>query len=266
VEETGVQRLAASLSAIVAAVAIWAAFAVRNDFSWWHEDAWMRIPLATGLVAMASGVTTWISNRWVQWLIRAIAVGCASLLIFPQGEAWEFLQADRTAWLTILCVSCLAAWIGATHRSEMMSGLLALGWIPILAASAFLTSQSFLKVTEPLLAISSVLGWFGIAALWPKFPRLMPAVAGPCLFAASACIASSQFNSFLGLPNLLIWYTLATPAIAAILTWLPRGLHKPEHAKFVSRMITVLVICCALAISIAVWTAWLTSGGGEEDW
>ncbi len=244
------------LVAAASALAIWLAVALRNQWSLWHEDAWMRMPVGVALVALAAGVTSGLKLSWLTWLIRAAAVLLAAQVVFPVGEAWAFLLPVKHVWLASMVLSTLIGWFLVERRQARQAAGLGLGWILLLIAAAYLTSQSFLKITEPLMAVASVLGCLGLANLWSGVPQLIATAAGPCLFALAAAVASAQFNSFIGLPDALSWFAMSTPAMAALFTqWTTK--RKP--------LWPTLLVCLLLAVAVIGWTFYLTPSGGE-DW
>lgn len=256
-ERTRIMEFA--LGALVAAassLAIWLAVALRNQWSVWHEDAWMRMPTGVALVALAAGVTSGLKLSWLVWLIRAASVLLAAHFVFPVGEAWAFLLPVKEVWLASMVASTLVGWFLIERRQSRQAAELGLGWILLLIAAAYLTSQSFLRITEPLMAVASVLGCLGLANLWSRTPPLIGTAAGPCLFALSAAVASAQFNSFIGLPDALSWFAMSTPAMAALLTqWTnKRKLVWPT-----------LLVCLVLAVAVIGWVFFVTPSGGE-DW
>lgn len=258
----------ALIGAVAAVLAIWLAFGLRNGFAFYpEEDAWMRIPFATLLVAISVLLTAPLHGLW-RWAIRLGFAAFASWTVFPTGEAWEFLLTSRFYWIAALTISSLIGWLGIETRSPRASGILALAWIPCFAASAFLTAQSFMKVTEPLLAVSSVVGCFGLAAIVSRRSELIHNAAGPCLMASVAAIANAQFNSYLGLSDLLSGLAMFAPAIVALASFpFVSRRESPTAAAFSGVMGIMVTLSASLIVSaaIVVWTQ-IASGGGEEQW
>jgi hypothetical protein len=138
-------------------------------------------------------------------------------------------------------------------------------WITCFAAAAFLTAQSFMKVTEPLLAISAVIGCFAIAVLVTGKQGLLPGAAGPCLAAFGAAVANAQFNSYLGLSDYLSWLAIFSPAWVALcaLPWIAR--RPPADAKNWPAALATAIGAAIVVAAVVVWTQ-LAAGGGEEEW
>jgi hypothetical protein len=258
-------RTASAVVVLATVLAIWSAFALRNEFAVWHEDAWMRLPFGMTIVAVASLVTIWITATWAVAVVRLLGVLAAAFLIFPQGETWDFLLPTRTYWIGAVAGSCWAAWMLIDRRSSREAAIQGLGWIVLFAAAAFLTAQSFLKVTEPLLAVSAVIGCLSLASLLANSPRTVVFAAGPSLFTLSGAVASAQFNSFLGLPDMLSWLAMSTPAISACVSWPFLKNPAPGRTLKKSYVVACVISCCLLAGVIVAFTAQLAGGGGE-DW
>ncbi|MCR9295490.1 MAG: hypothetical protein NXI32_22460 [bacterium] len=248
--------------ALASSVAVWLAFATRNQFQLWSEDSWLRVPLASLLVGVVAACSAGLPR--LKWLFCLLAVAAASWLVFPRGEAWTDLQKEQWFWLASIFVGCSLAWIPLSLRSAANAGVQALAWIPCVAALAFLTAQSFMRVTEPLLAVASIFGVFGIGAIWIQARQLLLGAAGPALMAMVAAGANAQFNSFLGLPNLLTAFAISAPAMAAIATQLIPGKSNQTRST-VSYIVFCLIVCVVLAAVVIVWTQML-AGGGEEEW
>lgn len=256
--------LAAGCGALSALAAIWIAFGMRNGFVILSEDSWLRIPLGTTIVAVAA-MSTAAGNWALVWMIRTIALSIAAMFVFPTGEGWEFLAESQNYWILAIVLSTLTGWWGMEQRLHRMKGVLALAWIPVFAATAALTSESFLGVTEPLLAVSSIFGCYGIAALSVKSPIPLNSVTGPSLFAFSSATANAQFNSFLDLPNTLTYLAMFSPGLAAVLSlaFLARSSEKARTARHVTITVAACLIC---ALALIVWTRMSLGGGGEEEW
>jgi hypothetical protein len=245
-----------------AAAAVWIAFALRTQWAAWHEDAWMRLPVAVALVALSAAVTAGLTKPGWVWTVRVLAVAIASATIFPTGEAWEFLLPTRYQWLALITLSTCVGWILCHALAPQLAAILSLNWIVLLVAAAYLTSQSFLKVTEPLMAVASVLGCLSLLSLRSGAPRMVSWAAGPCLFATSAAIASAQFNSFLGLPDALSWYAMLTPALLALATY--RFAGSAGHGGSGKYALICVVVALVLAATLIGWTNGMLPEGGEE--
>jgi hypothetical protein len=274
--------LAVSLLVVAAVVAIWLALALRVEeaLAWWPEDAWTRLPLAIGAVGLGAIAANWLPARWKlgAWLLRATALWLATRMIIPTGEAWEFLQPSLPVWTLVLVLGPLLAWCLIERLPSRSAGVLGLSWILCVAAAAFL-SKDFLRVTEPMLAIASVLGCVSIGTLLSGRSEWIATVAGPCLFGSGAAVASFQFNSFLGLPDALSWLAIVAPAVAALVTLrLPSqaqldapsqvaGQSQPNALTSPRSLLLTVGACLILAIVVVVWTIVAGgAGGAEEAW
>lgn len=257
-----------AIGALAAAAAIWLAFGLRNGFAFFPaDDAWLRIPTAAILVAVCAVLTVPVPGL-IRWVVRLGSLVAASWIVFPAGEAWEFLLPSRTFWIAALAGCSCIGWLGIESRSARESGILALSWIPCFAATAFLTAQSFMKVTEPLLAVSSVVGCLGIAGIVSRRSELLLGAAGPCLLTSAAAAANAQFNSYLGLSDWLTCLAMFSPAIVAV-CGMP-FLSQPTSSQTGSSTIhlgafATVIASLAVAIAIVVWTV-VVAGGGEEEW
>ncbi|MCA9132207.1 MAG: hypothetical protein KDA45_03600 [Planctomycetales bacterium] len=249
----GVQRGTATLMTVAAVVAFALAFGLRTEFVLWPEDAWMRLSLGVTVVGVAAILAVWIPWSPLAWAVRLLAVGLATYGMIPRGEAWEFLLPSENYWLAAMWLSVSVGWWSIVRRSPAQAAVLGLAWIPSVAAAAFLTAQSFLKVTEPLLAVASILGWLSLFS-WPRWSgALANAAAGPCLFALAAAVASAQFNSYLGLPDSLSWLAMSCPAIVGLLglPWTSRG--TAGHAAKSYVLLSVLSSLLLAAVVVG-WT------------
>jgi hypothetical protein len=244
------------------AAAFCLAFALRNEWALWHEDAWMRLPTAVGLVALAAAVTAGLTNSWLVWSLRLLATLIACGVIFPTGEAWEFLRPAQFPWFACMTLSTVVGWYLSQALAPKPAAILGLNWIVLLVAAAYLTSQSFLKVTEPLMAVASVLGCLSLFSLGGGAPRMVSLAAGPCLFATAATVASAQYNSFLGLPDSLSWFTMATPSLLALAA---RSFTSSSLTRGSGRYtLLCLIVGLALAAVVIIWTHGMLPVGGEE--
>ena len=234
-------------------LALWAAVGLRNQFSLWPDDAWLRMPHAVALIALAAGVTVGMQHMWLGWLIRSLAVGLAAWMVFPTGESWDFLLPQRPQWLLCLGLSTLVAWGLVEMRPPRSAAVLGLSWIVVWVAAAYLTGQSFLSVTEHLMAISAVVGCLSLLTLWCNWEGVLVPAVGGCLFASSASIASAQFNSYLGLPDSLSWLAMSSPAIAAAMAY-PFAAKRGGDLRPGARWYVTLAICCLVAGGLIAWT------------
>lgn len=255
------------LVAIAAAAAVIAAFALRNGFEAWSEESWLRIPAGVAVVALASLLPT-SSLAAIAWLVRFALLALGAWIVFPTGESWDFLLPKRTEWIATMTLAAGVPWWCLSKLPSRVGGVLSLSLIACFAASAFLTAQSFLKVTEPIFAVSSLLGCVGIAAI--LFSRshervgraTLQGTAGVALFAFAAIVGNSQFNSYLGLTDRLTQFAMCTPALAAVAT-LPLLFAQRISAK--SALAVCVPVCLILAAAIAAWTVSLT-GTSESEW
>ncbi len=265
---TGRSQFEGLLGAVAAALAIWLAFGLRNGFSIYPvDDAWMRIPFATLLVAVG-GILTLPLGGLGRWTVRLGFLAVASWTVFPTGENWGFLWDSRYYWVTALAISSWIGWFGIEIRAPRDSGILALAWIPCFASAAFLTAQSFMKVTEPMLAISSVIGCFAIAALALRRGELLHGAAGPCLLASAAAIANAQFNSYLGLSDFLSGLAILSPAIVTCSSIPFLARRKGQESVVTARkrgMPVTVAVSLMVSAAVVVWTQ-VASGGAEEEW
>lgn len=255
------EGLIGTIAACLAGCAVYVAFALRTEFALWHEDAWMRLGSSTLFVAVAGAITALIANPWIRWSLRLVAVAAAAFAVFPQGETWDFLLPARSYWLSSMTLSCFVGWLLLGQFRGREAAVVGLSWIPLIAAGAFLTAQSFLKVTEPLLAASSVLGCFGIGVLIIGKADMLVAAGGAAIFAFAAATASAQFNSYLGLPDSLSWLAMATPALvaASALPLRDRAANVPTRPRL-GLVLVVLVAALVLAAAVVAWTHSLTGG------
>ncbi len=278
-------RLGASVLVLAGVFAVWLALVLRVEeaLAWWPEDAWTRLPIAIGMVGLGAIIAQWLPSRLklVAWLLRATALWLATRSILPAGEAWEFLQPSVPIWTLVLVLGPLLAWWLIERLPSRAAGVLGLSWILCVAAAAFL-SKDFLRVTEPMLAIASVLGCVSLGTLFSGRSAWVATVAGPCLFGSGAAVASFQFNSFLGLPDSLSWLAILAPAAAALVTLslpsqaqLMQGMESKSATEAnqllrISRrhLLLILSACLSLSLVVIVWTLVASAGGagGEEAW
>lgn len=258
------------MGALAAVLAIWSAYALRNGLVLVAEDRWLRIPLAVTVVGIPGALAAHLPNP-AKWAVKTLAVVCAAMLVFPTGEAWDFLQETKIQWIAAMAAGCLIAWSLLNQRNAPRAGILALGWIASLVAAAFLTAQSFMRVTEPMLAIASVFGIMGFAAIWQHRSQLLLGAAGPSLFAMAAGLASAQFNSYLGMSDRLTWLAMLAPATAALLSHPFRersgtdASATPATARGKYQSVITIILCLILAAAVIGWTQ-VAAGVGEEEW
>ncbi len=264
-------------------LAIWLALAVRNGFSWWPEDAWQKVPIAALIVAGAAVidelfrakpyvesavVPTGASSRPTnlslsaisQLIAIALAVALAAWLIFPRGDAWAELQSQQNQWCTVVTLAASFAWWGVAGCQPRVAATVGLATIPLLIASAFLTSLSLMKVTEPLIAVASVLGCCSLIDLRLSGRRSLPIMIAPSLFAMSGFVAHASFQSYLNLPRTLYFLAMLSPAIVALAA-------RVSQRKSARLAIGVTVgLALVLAATVSVWTYVAGDVGAEAEW
>jgi hypothetical protein len=269
----------ANVLLVFASVAsIWLAFGVRVDFALWPDDVWARMPQAVAIVGAASILTIWLSAKtpWPKLsasLINACGLAAAALVVFPTGEAWEFLIPRKNAWLALLVLGPWVAWWCADQLAGKRAATLGFGWILCIAASAVLSSD-FIRVTEPMLAMAAVVGCASLACLRIQHAQYVATVATPSIFGMSAATANAQFNSYADLPDPLFWCAIALPAFAALIamtvlrTPLPKSARRtPDEGPIGwKRVILMLAVCLIFAICIVAWKLLVSNASGGEDW
>lgn len=277
---------------VTSGVAICSAMAIRNGFAWWPEDAWQRVPSAALFVtAAAVGIATLVNRSGsaidssvgegegedraestaslssnasplaiVQWFAIAVVAFIAAWLVFPSGESWAELQSQRFLWCSVIALAASLAWWGIVGCQPGVAITVGLATIPLLIASAFLTSLSIMKVTEPLIAVATVLGICSLLDLRKKVRRSLPMLFAPTLFAMSGLIAHANFQSYLGLPRTLYFLAMLSPAIIALAARMAQ--------RKSTRFAVVLTICLALLLSagIIAWTYVTGDVGAEPEW
>lgn len=276
-----------AVGAVAAGLAIFVAFGMRIDFSFWPEDAWQRVAIASVIVAGTTALSALIlRGRHPTLLSVPVFVGLfvAAGVIFPTGEAWEFLQKEKVRWYSFLIIVPIVCLLASGRFSGRLLGTLALAWIPATVAAAFLTSQSFMKVTEPILAYASVLGVLGIARLIRKDSQFLVGAIPPVIFALAGSVSQAQFNSFLGLRNALSFAAISQVAVVAafgsILVIKSRSRFEMQglsSGPTVGRWAHAAVVLFALggAAAIVAWTCveagvdvggGVSGGAGEDEW
>ncbi len=228
--------------AMSGALALWLAFALRNGWSLWPEDVWQRIPVASLLVAVVTAVTEiFLHPRGIQaeageaisapeqrerksfagleimiWLLRAVAIAQAALIIFPTGESWVELQSMRRWWIGVITVGVSFGWYSISRCRTNVAPIVGFALIPWTVAAAFLISQSFMKVTEPMLAIATLLALASLFDWKRRTACFLNTISGVTLFTAAAAIAQGQFYSYLDLPRNLYAIAILTPLLIAL--------------------------------------------------
>lgn len=277
--------------AMSSVLAIWVALAVRNGFKLWPEDAWQKVPIAALLVAVVSIIgeryrikpgspssqgpsqeprqglsqatqpnTNSSGIAIVEWFAIAIAAGCAAWLIFPRGDSWAELQSQQNQWYIVIILGTSLGWWGLAGCQPRVTSTVGLATIPLLIASAFLTALSILKITEPLIAIATVLGLCSLIDFRLAGRRSLPMMFAPALFAMSSFIAHASFQSYLNLPRTLYFLAMLSPAVLGLVG----RVSQRKSTGFA--IVTTAVFALLLAFSIGIWAYIAGEVGAEEDW
>lgn len=246
-----------------AALSILLAFAFRNDFVLWdRSESWIRIPVACCVVASASWFGS-ILPKWLTWLLRLLSVAAAAKLVFPVGEAWEFLQDASWRWQGTMVMATIAPWFLLSTMNRPRTAVIQLIWIACCVAGAFLTAQSFMKATEPMMAVACVFGVFGLVSFKSR-SNWSAATSGVGLFGYSACIANAQFNSFLGLSDRLSYLAILAPALTISLATAVGGFDSKSRSKLF--WLTLSIVTILVVVGIIAWTSVAAGVGAEEEW
>ena len=285
-------RLTPLALAASSSVAIWIALAARNGFAGWPEDAWQKIPIAALIVSAAAIIAALLrsptltadpiseakhsvqahplaspkahrtssSSSIVQWIAIAAAALSAAWLIFPRGDAWAELQNDQAQWCLVIALSTSLAWWGIAGCRPAVSSAVGLATIPLLIASAFLTSLSIMKITEPLIAVATVIGLCSLIDLRLTGHKSLPIMLAPALFAMASFIAHANFQSYLGLPRTLYFLAMLSPALVALAARISQ--------RKSTRVAIAATFCMALllAATMAAWTYVAGDVGAEPEW
>ncbi len=271
-------RLGLSTFALASFLAIWCAMALRNGWSLWPEDAWQRIPAGSLLVALVSIVTDYggqsapisrgaaergvsetavtdpdelqsplpRSIKVVSWLFRLAGLVGASFIIFPSGESWAELQAVRWWWIGLMSMGVVAAWLVVSSCHWSVRPSVGFAFVVWTVAVAFLVSQSFMKVTEPILAMATVLGLASLFDVLRFSYRAVVSVAGVTLFAAAAAVAHGNFYSFLDISRNVYGLAILTPLFIASAAYLGQ-----RRSQRVGQVMAVLVAITFTALLIS---------------
>lgn len=263
-------------------LAICLALAIRNGFSWWPEDAWKKVPIAALIVTCVAILadlmravpllnSTTVSAEelsrrsspsvpaYVRLIAIAIAVASAAWLIFPRGDAWSELQSQQGWWCVVITLAASLAWWGIAGCRSPVAITVGLATIPLLIASAFLTSLSIMKVTEPLIAVATVLGLSSLIDLRHN-DRALPIVIAPTVFAMSGFVAHANFQSYLNLPRTLYFLAMLSPAIIA----LAARMAQRKSTRFAIGITVVLALM--LAVAIGTWAYIAGEVGSADEW
>ena len=206
----------------------------------------------------------------VQWIAITVGALAAAWLIFPRGDSWAELQSEQNQWCLVIALSASLAWWGIAGCRPVVAITVAFATISLLIASAFLTSLSIMKITEPLIAVATVIGLCSLIALrlgglkassqHPHRPSLLPMMLAPTLFTKASFIAHASFQSYLGLPRTLYFLAMLSPAIVALVA---RMSQRKSTGVAIAATISVALI---LAASLAAWTYVAGEVGAEPEW
>jgi hypothetical protein len=264
-------------------LAICVALAIRNGFAWWPEDAWQKVPAAALIVTAVAIIAESVRSRKtactgvapaqrvspqtnsmamaiVQWAGIAIAAACTAWLIFPRGDAWAELQSQQNQWCIVIALAASFGWWGVAGCHPPVASTVGLATIPLLIANAFVTSLSIMKVTEPLIAVATVIGLCSLIDLRLAGRRSLPMMIAPTLFAMSGFIAHASFQSYLGLPRALYLLTMLSPAIVALVA----RTAQRKSTRFAIGATVVLALM--LAVAIGIWGYIAGEVGSADDW
>lgn len=280
-------RAMAFVLAVCSGLAIWVALSIRNGFTLWPEDAWQKVPavsmIVTVVALLADGfrkrssplelssnaaetqTTTRVkSKRSVLDLIHGVAlaviVAAGTWLIYPHGEAWAELQDQQSQWCIVLALTASLCFWGIAGCQPIIASTVGLATIPLLIASAYLSSLSMMKVTEPLIAIATVIGVCSLADLFLSGRRSLPIMIAPTLFAMSGFIAHANFQSYLNLPRTLYFLAILSPAIIALVA----RMTQRKSTQFAIGVSTLLALL--LASSISTWGYFAAESTGPDGW
>jgi hypothetical protein len=273
---------------VCSGLAIWAAFAVRNGFAWWPEDAWQKVPVTAMLVmAMAFVMDLFRSQlvrtslnsaalekaatsirqsprpftlELVQGVVLAATVAFAAWLIFPTGQGWTSIQDQQFLWCVVMTLAASFGWWGLAGCQPAVASTVGFATIPLLIAGAFLTSLSMMKVTEPLIAIATALGLCSLIDLRLTGRRSLPIMIAATLFSMSGFIAHANFQSYLDLPRTLYFLAMLSPAIIALVA----RISQRKSTRFAIGLTIVLAL--GLAASIGAWAYNAGDVGHADEW
>ncbi len=259
-QKTRLPQFAEALTGMLSGLAILGAYALRIDWTLWPQDSWARIPSAACIVALAAVIASFMPAV-IGWPLRFGGLAFAAYSVFPRGEAWEDLASQETLWVGAVALGTGPAWLAITYLPPRIAGTLSAAWILLAVAAAFLTAQSFMRVTEPMMAVASIFGMVAIGTWIVGSPVLIQGGIGPALFAMSAGSSNAQLNSYLGITNYLPTLAILAPACAAIVA----ALLPMAEQRWGRRMAVAIACCVILSVVIIVWTQ-TVAGGGEEEW
>lgn len=281
------RRAVAFVLAACSGIAIWTALVIRTGFSWWPEDAWQRVPVAAMIVSAVAMLVGFIQlkamrskqtldpnetspatrgepRRSASDLIYCIAIAMvtavAAWLIYPRGEAWAELQNQQFQWWAVITLAASFGWWGIAGCQPVVASTVGLATIPLLIASAFLTSLSMMKVTEPLIAVATVLGLCSRIDLRLAGQRSLPIMFAPTLFAMSGFVAHACFQSYLNLPRTLYVLAMLSPAILALVARMAQRKSTPFAIK------VTVGLALLLTFAIGSWAYIGGEVGSGEEW
>ena len=269
-------------------LAIWVALAIRNGVAWWPEDAWQKVPVAALIVTAVAMTAEFFRSRFfgsrrtfhsveetssaarleprrstsdlIDCFAIALAAATAAWLIYPRGETWAELQDQQYQWCAVITLAASFGWWGIAGCQPTVASTVGLATIPLLIASAFMTSLSIMKVTEPLIAIATVLGLCSLIDLRLTGRRSLPIMIAPTLFAMSGFIAHASFQSYLNLPRGLYFLAMLSPAIVALVARMTQR-KSTQFAIGVSILLALL-----LAGAIGTWAYLAGEVGSADEW
>ncbi|MDX1926817.1 MAG: hypothetical protein SFV81_09875 [Pirellulaceae bacterium] len=281
-------RLVHLALAVCSGLAIWAAFALRIGFAWWPEDAWQKVPVAAMLVTAVAVVIDLVRSKPVrtpasspatenasasvrlnpqrftlelfQGAALAAIVACAAWLIFPTGGGWDSVLDQRYQWCAVITLAVSFSWWGIAGCQPAVASAVGLATIPLLIASAFLNSLSMMKVTEPMIAIATVLGLCSLIDWRLTGRRTLPIMIAPTLFAMSGFVQHANLQSYLDLPRTLYFLAMLSPAIVALV-----ARTSQQKSKRLAIGLTI-VLALVLAAAIGGWAYTASDAGHADEW
>ncbi len=208
-----------------AAIAIAVAYGLRNGFAIWPEDAWQRIPLATLMVGIIGSTRAHIAPaRSIPYLLNLVAlVGialAATYVVLPSGEGWEELAKSALKWYALFLVAMVTAQCLIDCLPSRAVGWFGLALIPWTMISAYLCSESFVKVTEPIIAVATTIGLGSLANLRKTDSHAVRSILAPALFTVFAGLAHAKFYDFADTPEWYYQLLVVTPSLMAAVTLL----------------------------------------------
>jgi hypothetical protein len=231
-----VQRLCLATGA---ALAVILAYGLGTGFTLWSEDEWQRIPVGSSLIALATALTPvsceprkW-ANSAIGKLILLAAVLLACFMIIPRGEAWKEIESQTLGWYVAITVGIV---VTHTVAERLPSTPLAIfGFVLILwtMASAYLCSESFIKVTLPIIAVATVVGLASLAGLLKSGWRVLLVALPPMLFLVGGGLMHASF--YVPPDQLITDYRIAAsaPTLLAAVAFSVLGIRR-RHQREIS--------------------------------